>query len=245
MRLEPPVKVSEEQLTIDVREIEPLLQAPPMNLPKWPEAMIPLKARDGSVKMLYIRQMIDSDVQPLLEFMKKVMMVEKDFYDIVGARVYAEILGEYRKRLKDPFTLIGMIDGDLAGFANGRFMNENLAISLHTMTFARRGRIGWAMYYAKTYYALETAGANEWWSTFESYNGWRMAGLEMAQPSYPWPETQHELGGARVYYVTKKYWNSSVKNFCKQMLGSDLIFNVTDEVKKANETLRVPETPNL
>ena len=28
MRLEPPEKVSEEQLTIDVREIEPLLQAP-------------------------------------------------------------------------------------------------------------------------------------------------------------------------------------------------------------------------
>ena len=87
------------------------------------------------------------------------------------------------------------------------------------MTFARRGRIGWAMYYAKTYYALEIAGANEWWSTFESYNGWRMAGLEMAQPSYPWPEYQHELGGARVFYVTKKYWDSSVKTFCKQMIG--------------------------
>ncbi len=154
MRLEPPEKVSEEQLTIDVREIEPLLQAPPMDLKPWKDAMITLK--DGRV--LFIREMKNEDIEPLLGYMKKVMAVEKDFYDIVGARVYAEILGQYRSRLKDPFTLVGTIDGQLAGFANGRVMNEEIAISLHTMTFARRGRIGWAMYYAKTYYALETSG---------------------------------------------------------------------------------------
>lgn len=237
MRLEPPEKVSEEKLTIDVREIEPLLQAPAMELKPWPEAMITLK--DG--RILYIRQMLKTDVGPLLEYMKKVMDVDKDFYDIVGARVYAEILGEYRCRLKDPFTLIGTIDGQLAGFANGRVMNEDISISLHTMTFARRGRIGYAMYYAKTYYALEVLGAREWWSTFESYNGWRMAGLEMAQPTYPWPEYQHELGGARVYYVTKKYWDSSVKAFSRQMIGNDLDFNVTDEIRKANENFHVPD----
>jgi hypothetical protein len=245
MRLEPPEKVSVEELKIDVREVEALLQAPPMQLKPWPEAMIPLKQRDGTEKILYIRQSKPSDILPMLEFMKKVMAVEKDFYDIVGARVYAEILGEYRMRLKDPFTLVGLIDGELAGFANGRFMNENLAISLHTMTFLRRGSLGYAMYYAKTYYALEIAGANEWWSTFESYNGWRMAGLDMAQPSYPWPEYQHELGGARVFYVTKKYWDSSVKNFLKQKLGNDLNFKVTDEVRKANENFRCPEVPEL
>jgi hypothetical protein len=236
MRLEPPEKVSEEQLTIDVREIEPLLQAPPMDMKPWPEAMITLK----DSRILYIREMKNDDVAPLLEYMMKVMEVEKDFYDIVGARVYAEILGQYRSRLKDPFTLIGTIDGQLAGFANGRMMNEDIAISLHTMTFSRRGRIGWAMYYAKTYHALEILGADEWWSTFESYNGWRMAGLEMAQPCYPWPEYQHELGGARVYYVTKKYWDTTVKNFAKQMIGSDLVFDVPEAVKKANANFRVP-----
>ncbi len=236
MRLEPPERVSEEQLTIDVREIEPLLQAPPMDMKPWPEAMITLK----DSRILYIREMKTDDVASLLGYMMKVMEVEKDFYDIVGARVYAEILGQYRSRLKDPFTLIGTIDGQLAGFANGRMMNEDIAISLHTMTFARRGRIGWAMYYAKTYHALEILGANEWWSTFESYNGWRMAGLEMAQPCYPWPEYQHELGGARVYYVTKKFWDTSVKNFAKQMIGSDLVFDVPDSVRKANANFRVP-----
>ena len=241
MRLDPPERVTEELLTINVREIEPLLQAPSMDIKPWPEAMITLK--DG--RILYLREMQDGDVKPLLDYMKKVMDVDKDFYDIVGARVYAEILGQHRLRLKDPFTLIGTIDGQLAGFANGRMMSEDIAVSLHTMTFARRGRIGWAMYYAKTFYALELLGAQEWWSTFESYNGWRMAGLEMAQPCYPWPEYQHELGGARVYYVTKKYWDRTVKGYAKQMIGNDLVFNVPDEVRKANENFRVPDNITL
>ncbi len=237
MKLQPPVNVSQQQISIDVSEIEPLLQAPPMDVPAWPEAMI--KLNDG--RILYIRQAELDDVPLMLEYMKRVMEVDRDFYDIVGARVYAEILGWARKRLKDPFHLIGLIDGVWAGLANGRFMNEDIAISLHTMAFARRGRIGWAMYYAKTYYALEIAGCKEWWSTFESYNGWRMAGLEMAQPTYPWPDYQHELGGARIYYVTKKYWDSTVKAFSKQMIGADLEFNVPEEVKKANAVFRIPE----
>ena len=237
MKLQPPENVSQQQITIDVSEIEPLLQAPPMAVKPWPESMI--KLSDG--RILYIRQAQLEDVPLMLEYMKKVMEVERDFYDIVGARVYAEILGWARCRIKDPFHLIGLIDGVWAGLANGRFMNEEIAISLHTMAFARKGRIGWAMYYAKTYYALEVAGCKEWWSTFESYNGWRMAGLEMAQPTYPWPENQHELGGARIYYVTKKYWDSTVKAFARQMIGNDLEFNIPDEVKKANAIFRLPD----
>jgi hypothetical protein len=237
MKIQPPVTVSQQQITIDVSEIEPLLQAPPMNLPPWPDATITLK--DG--RILYIREARLEEVPLMLDYMKKVMEVEKDFYDIVGVRMYAEILGWARKRIKDPFTLVGLIDGEWVGFANGRVMNEDIAISLHTMTFSRRGRLGWAMYYAKTYYALEVLGCKEWWSTFESYNGWRMAGLEMAQPTKPWPEYQHELGGARIYYVTKKYWDSTVKKYSQEMIGADFNFKVPDEIKKANAEFRVPK----
>ena len=138
MKLQPPVEVSTNTVSFDVSEIEPLLQAPPMDLPKWPEAMIPLK--DG--RTLYIREAKLEEVPEMLCYMEKVMKVEKDFYDIVGARVYAEILGWYRKRLKDPFTLVGLIDGEWMGFANGRVMSMDVALSLHTMTFTRRGRVG-------------------------------------------------------------------------------------------------------
>ena len=241
MKLTPPVEVSTNQLTFDVSEIEPFLQAPPMKLPPWPEAQITLK--DG--RILYIREARMEEVPAMLGYMEKVMKVEKDFYDIVGVRVYGEILGWKRKRIKDPFHLVGLIDGEWMGLANGRVMNEDIAISLHTMTFTRRGRVGWAMYYAKTYYALEVMKCKEWWSTFESYNGWRMAGIEMAQPTKPWPEYQHELGGARVYYLNQAQWNGGVKDFAVQMIGSDMNFNVTDEVRKANENFRVPEEVNL
>jgi hypothetical protein len=241
MKLQPPVEVSTNQIVFDVSEIEPLLQAPAMNLPKWPEAQIQLK--DG--RIMYIREARLEDVPAMLGYLEKVMKVEKDFYDIVGVRVYAEVLGWMRKRIKDPFTLVGLIDGEWLGFANGRVMSMDVALSLHTMTFTRRGRVGWAMYYAKTYYALEIMKCKEWWSTFESYNGWRMAGIEMAQPTKPWPEYQHELGGARVYYVNQDSWNASLKDYSVQAVGAPLNFNVTDEVRKANENFRVPTEVNL
>ena len=237
MNLEPPENVSQEEITINVREIEPVLQAPAMDLKPWPGAMITLK--DGRV--MYIREAKMEEAPMMIAYMKRVMEVDHDFYDVVGARVTAELLGWYRKRLKDPYVLVGLIDGLWVGFANGRLLNEDINISLHTMALARGGRIGAIMYYAKAYYGFEILDNKEWWATYESYNGWHRWGLGMAQPSYPWPEYQHELGGARVYYVTKKYWDAVVKNYVRQMVGADLVFDVPDEIKKKNAVMVVPE----
>lgn len=237
MKFELPTKASQEVLEIDAREVEAMLQGPKLNIPAFPEAM--LKLKDG--RTLYIREAKVEEVPAMLSYMEKLMKVDHDFYDIVGSRVYSEILGWKRKRLKDPYTLVGLIDGVWAGFANGRLMSEDINISLHTMALIRGGRIGAAMYYAKAYYGFEIIGSKEWWATYESYNGWLRWGLGMAQPSYPWPDVQHELGGAKVYYVTKKYWDSTVKEYVRQMVGADLDFNVTDEVRKANEKFIVPE----
>jgi len=241
MKLKLPTLVSAETLTIDAVEIEGILQGYPMQLPPWPEATFLLK--DG--RTLYLREMREDDIPTLLGFMERVMKVEKDFYDIVGVRVYGEILAVLRKRLKDPFTILGLIDGEFLGFANGRVWNKDLAISLHTMAFSRRGRLGWAMYYAKTYYAMELVKVKEWWSTFESYNGWRMAGLAMAQPTKSWPEHQHELGGAKVFYVSQDHWNSRLKQYLVDAVGNDLNFEVPEEVRLANAVLRVPEKLEL
>jgi hypothetical protein len=238
MRLEPPEKVSQMQITLDVQEIEPLLQAPPMDLKPWPGAMITLK--DG--RQMYIREAKLEEAPQMMAYMKKVMESDHDFYDVVGARVFAELMGWYRKRLKDPYVLVGLIDGQWVGFANGRLQSPDINISLHTMALARGGRIGAIMYYTKAYYAFEILGNKEWWATYESYNGWHRWGLGMAQPSYPWPEYQHELGGARVYYVTKNYWDRVVRQYAQQMVGADLVFdNIPGELIKANEVMHVPE----
>ncbi len=237
MKKAPPEKVSQETLTFNVNELEPLLSPPAMAIAPFEPAVV--KVKSGETMM--IRPMKKEEAPAFLAYLKKVMDIDHDFYDIVGARVYSEVLGWYRKRLKDPYTLVGLVDGLWAGFANGRLMNEDINISLHTMALIRGGRIGAAMYYAKAYYGFEILGNKEWWATYESYNGWMRWGLGMAQPSYPWPDVQHELGGARVYYVTKKYWDTLVKDYVRQMVGADLDFNVPDEVRKANEEFRVPE----
>ena len=241
MKVELPTAVSVEEQKIDVREIEGILSYPAMKLPAWKGAQV--KLPDG--RMLYIRAMQDSDIDPILGYLERVMHVEKDFYDIVGVRVYGEVLSIRRKRLKDPFTLVGLVDGEFLGFANGRVWDKDLAISLHTLTFSRRAKLGWPMYYAKTYYAMEMVGVQEWWSTFESYNGWRMAGLSMAQPTKPYPQMQHELGGSKIFYVNQEMWQGRLKDYCKQVIGDDLNFKVTDEVLKANEKFRVPENLEL
>jgi hypothetical protein len=238
MRLETPCKVTRNQVTFDVEEIEPLLQAPMMDLKPWPGAMITLK--DG--RTMYIREAKLEEAPLMMRYVMQVMQTEHDFYDVVGARVYAEIAGWYRKRLKDPYVLVGLIDGEWVGFANGRLMSKEINISLHTMALLRGLRIGAIMYYAKAYYGFEILGNQEWWATYESYNGWKRWGVGMAQPSYPWPEYQHELGGARVYYITKEYWDAVVKGYVQEMVGADLVFDVPEELVKANEVMRLPES---
>jgi hypothetical protein len=237
MRLEPPEKVTKDQVTFDVSEIEPFLQGAPTPMQPWPNAMVTLP--DG--KAMFIRAAKKEEVPLMLPYLRRVMDVDYDFYDIVGVRVYAELLGWYRNRLKDPYVIVGLIDGVLAGLANGRLLNPDVNISHHTMTFIRRGRIGAIMYYCKAYYAFEVLGNQEFWSTFESYNGWRL-GFQTVQPSYPWPQYQHELGGARVFYITREHWDRSVKNYIRQMIGTDLVFdNIPAELVEANEVMRVPE----
>ncbi len=238
MRLEPPVPVSREEYTVNVRDIEPLLQGYAMKTKPWPDATITL--RDGSE--MYVREAKVEESLALMEYVKRVMFeADHDFYDIVGARVYAELLGWYRKRIKDPYVLVGMIDGELAGLVNGRLMNEDINISHHTMTFRRGGRVGAALFYCKAYYAFEVLKQKEFWSTYESYNGWRIGFLGMAQPSYPWPDVQHELGGARVYYVTKKYWKQAIKEYAQQLVGSPLNFDVPKEVVEINKEIQFPK----
>jgi hypothetical protein len=236
MLVELPTKASQDHIDVDVREIEAILQGPAMGVAPWPGASI--KLRGG--RTMYIREAQIEEAPALMGYMKKIVDVDHDFYDVVGARVYAELAGWYRSRLKDPYTLLGLIDGEWVGFANGRLMTEDINISLHTMALARGARIGAIMYYAKAYYAFEVLGQKEYWATYESYNGWYRWGFGMAQPSYPWPEYQHELGGARVFYVTKKYWDSTVKDYLRQMVGADLNFDVTPEILKANAELKIP-----
>ena len=237
MKKQPPVKVSQSEIVFKVEEIEPILSGSPMILPPWSPMFIELP----NGKKMVIREMRKDEIPLLLPTVKNLLDIDHDFYDIVGARVYAELLGWLRNRLKDPYNFVGVVDGKLAAFANGRLMDEDINISLHTLAFMRGMKAGAVMYYAKCYYAFEILGQEEFWATYESYNGWKRWGIGMAQPSYPWPDVQHELGGARVYYVTKEYWNTTVKKYLEDYIGSGLKSPVPEDMLKAAEHFEVPE----
>jgi len=246
MKVPPPVKVSQDKITFDVSEIEAILQAPPMDVKPFKPRYVDLTNREGETIRMLVREAKLEEAKILLKVIREKFLQEekledvKDFYDIVGARVYAEILGWYRKRLKDPYTLVGLCDGELIAFANGRLMNEDINISLHTMAFNRGFRAGAAMYYIKCQYCFDDLDQEEFWATYESYNGWKRWGFGMAVPSYPWPDEQHELGGARVYYLTKKYWENSIKNYLSQMYNIEVIRDVPEELLEKNEVMSPP-----
>ncbi len=236
MRKEPPEKVSQEKITFDVRELEPLLSPPPMQVKPFVPAWVKLK----NGEKLLIRPAKKTEAPRLINYAKKMIDIDHDFYDIVGVRVCAELLGWYRNRLKDSYQFLGLINGHLVGFANGRLRDEDINISLHTMAFKRGLRIGAILYYAKCEYAFETLKQEEFWATYESYNGLKRWGIGMAQPSYPWPEYQHELGGAKVFYMTRKYWSTTVKKYLLDMIGTTLKRPVSKELLKKNEKLKIP-----
>ena len=237
MRFDPPEKVSQETITFKVHELEPILRGVSSDMVPYQPHCIELK--DGST--MVIRQARMEEAPALLGYLKKMMDVDRDFYDIVGARTYAEILGWTRHRVKDHYLLVGLINGELAGLANGRLVSPKVNLSYHTMAFKRGLRAGAAMYYAKCKYALEDLGQEEFWATYESYNGLKRWGIGMAQPSYPWPEIQHELGGARVYYVRKNYWDKFVKKYLEDLVGTTLKKGVSKELLEANKIMKVPE----
>jgi hypothetical protein len=132
---------------------------------------------------------------------------DKDLYHIVAARTYAEVLTWAHNRYKDEYVIIGTHGNELVGVWNARLWDENLAISLHSITFKRLGGIGTAGYIAKIEHAFDNLGVKEWWATFESPFGFRL-GIYLRHFMKPYPEYQHELGGSPVFYTTKYDWDN-------------------------------------
>jgi len=180
-------------------EVEEYLRPPEMDLPPYPPKVITL-ATGGK---LVIRQASRDDVPVLLEAVRPTMKVERDFYDIVGARVYAELLGWYRYRVRDEFCLMGQIDGLLVGVVNTRLYSRELGISLHTLATERGLRIGAHLFAAKMEYSFEYIGQEEVLITAESPIGFRRWMLEYELIER---EGQHELGGAPPYGLTKELY---------------------------------------
>ncbi|APC09371.1 hypothetical protein [Neomoorella thermoacetica] len=183
-----------------IDKLEQSLRPPETPMVPYPPKYITL----ASGEKMVVHQISREDVPRVLEAVKPMVTVEKDFYDIVAARLYAELLGYYRYRVKDEYCLVGTIDGVIAGIVNGRMLNEKVGMSYHTMTLKRGLRIGAQLFAAKMEYHLDYLGQEEVWIVAESPIGFRRWMIEYELE--PRPEQWHELGGVPTYVLTKALW---------------------------------------
>ena len=91
-------------------ELEAYLRPPEMDMPPYPAKVITL-ATGGK---LVVRQVDRDEIPDLLKYVEPLLHVERDYYDVVASRVYAELLGHYQYRFQDQYVLAVQIDGELA-----------------------------------------------------------------------------------------------------------------------------------
>jgi hypothetical protein len=183
-------------------ELEAVLRPPAIPMPAYPPKVILL----ANGKRLVVRQISREEVPDLLKAVLPCLFIERDYYDIVSARLYGELLAMYRYRVKSEYCLVGQIDGYVVGAVNGRLENEKVGMSYHTLAIDRGLRIGSHLFAAKMEYQMDYMGQEEVLIVAESPIGFRRWMIE-----YPLEPTKipHELGGGDSYRLTREIYNKA------------------------------------
>ncbi len=181
-----------------VDELEAMLRPPARAMPSYPPKVILL----ASGEQMVVRQASIDEVDAMLRYIKPLTWVSRDYYDIVSARLFAELLGWKRYRVRDEYCLVGVVGGVLAGIVNGRMFDEKHGVSYHTLALKRGLRVGAHLFAAKMEHHIEYLGQDEVWIVAESPIGHRRWMIEY--PLDPKFEIQHELGGASSYVLTRE-----------------------------------------
>jgi hypothetical protein len=212
-------------------EIEALLRPPERKMAPYPPKVITL----ATGKPMVVRQVDREAVPDLLKAVRPTLGIPRDYYDIVGARVYAELLGWYRYRVRDHYCIIGQVDGYLVGIVNGRMYTAEIGMSYHTLAIERGLRIGAHLFAAKMEHHLEYLGQSEVWITAESPIGFRRWMIEYGLE--PKEGIQHELGGASFYALTREIWDSAKPRLCvgDRPVPKQLFAEAEAEIKIADE----------
>ena len=132
-------------------ELEAVLRPMQYPMPPYPPKVITL----ANGKKMVVRQAVREDVPAILKSVHPCLFIERDYYDVVSARLYGELLAWYRHRVKSEYCLMGQVDGYLVGVVNGRLENEKVGMSYHTLAIDRGLRIGSHLFAAKMEYHME------------------------------------------------------------------------------------------
>lgn len=201
-----------------VDKMELQLRPPSMELAPYPPKFITL----ATGEKLVVRPVEHEEIPLLMETIEPLMKQPKDFYDIVASRIYAELLGHYRHRVKDEYVFVGAVNGVIAGIVNGRLVNEKIGMSYHTITLKRGLRVGAQLFAAKMEYHF-MLGQEEVYIVAESPNGFKRWMIEYELISRP--EIQHELGGVPTYVLTRELWekHKGLKNTGRRPVPDELM----------------------
>ncbi len=154
---------------------------------------------------MVIRQIDRDEVPDVLTHIEPLLHVERDFYDVVASRVFAELLAWYRYRMQDEYVLVAQIEGELAAVVNGRQVTPQQGMSLHTIALRRGLRVGAHAFAAKMEYHIDTLGHDEVLIVAESPIGFRRWMIEYQLEKRF--DTPHELGGVPSYALTRDLFN--------------------------------------
>ena len=213
--------------------LEALLRPPAMDMPPYPPKSITL----ASGEKMVVRQVARDEVPILLEAIRPLLQMERDYYDIVSARLYGELLAYKRYRVRDEYCLAGLINGELAGIVNGRLVNPKVGMSYHTLTLRRGLRIGSHLFAAKMEYHIDILGQEEVLIVAESPIGFRRWMIEY--PLDKKHEVQHELGGVPSWVLTVETYRKAKPRLCA---GSR---PVAEELLETARVIRAPEEQKL
>jgi len=206
-------------------ELEQVLRPPQIPMVPYPPKVITL----ANGNKMVVRQALREEVPMILKGVEPCLWIERDYYDIVSARLYGELLAWYRHRVKSEYCLIGQIDGYLVGAVNGRLENEKVGMSYHTLAIDRGLRIGSHLFAAKMEYHLEFLNQEEVLIVAESPIGFRRWMIE-----YPLEETKipHELGGGDSWRLTREIYFKARERLVvgDRPVPPDLLAKAEDEI---------------
>ncbi len=217
-----------DKYDIVVDAMEAKLRPPTIGMKPYEPKVIPLTTGDD----MLVREATREELMLILDTIEPLLHHQKDFYDIVSSRIYAEVLGMLRYRVQDEYCFVGAINGELAGIVNGRLVNDKIGMSYHTMTLKRGARVGAQLFAAKMEYHFDFMNQDEVWIVAESPNGFRRWMIEYELEDRP--QCVHELGGVPTFVLTRDLWE---KHKANKNVGIRPAF---EDVIEANKVLHGP-----
>lgn len=184
-------------------DLEKILRPVETPLPPFPPKLMTLAGGESMV----VRQVDRDEIPTIMKFVEPLIHVERDFYDIVASRVYAELLSYYRHRVQDEYVLVAQIDGELAAVVNGRRVDERVGMSYHTLALRRGLRVGAHAFATKMEYHMDILGQQEVLIVAESPIGFRRWMIEYKLEKRF--EVAHELGGVPSWALTRPLFDNA------------------------------------